>query len=206
MYIPRDYAFTDTDEIIAFMKRFPFGIVVSANGDAPVATHLPFHIDVRDSQVILSGHMAKPNTQSKTMENQTVMVIFSGPHAYISPSHYQKENSVPTWNYIAVHAYGKCCLIDDAAKSITILEQTIMQHEPGYVKQWHRLPEEYKSGLSKGITPFEISVSKLEAVQKLSQDKTSKEQANIIDTLHNSPCSNDNDIAEYMTRLLQKSF
>lgn len=205
MYIPKEYAFTDSEEIIAFMKRYPFGIVVSTGKDAPEATHLPFNVEVRDAQLVLSGHLSKANMQSQSMEGQTIMVIFSGPHAYISPRHYERENSVPTWNYIAVHAYGTCSIVTDHGKGITILEQTIMQYEPAYMHKWRKLPEEYKGGLYKGITPFEIMVTKLEAIQKLSQDKTTAEQANIIDTLHNSPRSTDNDIAEYMTRLLERS-
>lgn len=166
------------------MKRYPFAVIVSNGIDTPVATHLPFHIAVEGDQIVLTAHFAKANPQWKSLSD--VLVIFSGPHAYISPGNYEKEENVPTWNYIAVHAYGKAELVTDAEEGFAILEDMMQQSEPEYLAQWERLNEDYKQKLYKGIVPFRIHVTRLDAKEKLSQNKTTTERTNIIDWLSKS--------------------
>ncbi|WP_084523674.1 FMN-binding negative transcriptional regulator [Adhaeribacter aquaticus] len=116
MYIPNQFAVTDKAEIIEFMKRFSFATIITAKDGLPIATHLPVIVTTKDDNIILTSHMAKANEQWKDFENNKTLVIFSEPHAYISPKHYDKGLNVPTWNYIAVHAYGQGTLITDADK------------------------------------------------------------------------------------------
>lgn len=107
MYVPKINEVTDIHEIVDFMKRFSFAAIVSVQNNLPVATHLPFVVIVKNDTITLYSHFAKANPQWKNIEDDTVLVIFSEPHAYISPVHYDQFLSVPTWNYISVHVYGK---------------------------------------------------------------------------------------------------
>src|SRR3546814_4672540 len=99
--------FTDKNEIVDFMKRFSFATIITAKDSFPIATHLPFLVSVRGDNITLTSHFAKANEHWRDIQNNKVLVIFSEPHAYISPKHYDKELNVPTWNYISVHAYGQ---------------------------------------------------------------------------------------------------
>ena len=107
MYVPRYYAQEDRVKLFAFMHANSFGILFSHTGEEPMASHLPFMIDEKvGGQGLIYGHMAKANRQWRYADGQQVMVVFHGPHAYVSPTWYQEDNVVPTWDYVAVHAIG----------------------------------------------------------------------------------------------------
>ncbi|HVV56712.1 MAG TPA: FMN-binding negative transcriptional regulator, partial [Mucilaginibacter sp.] len=128
MYTPSFNAFTDRQQIIAFMKRYSFASIITTINDKPVATHLPFLVQEENGKLLLRSHFAKANPQWKEIENKTSLVIFSEPHAYISPSNYESAKVVPTWNYIAVHAYGKARILGDDEKP-ALLKHTIETFE-----------------------------------------------------------------------------
>lgn len=201
MYIPSFNKFEDKLEAIRFMQRYSFATIVSVKNGLPVATHLPFLVKQVDDKVILSSHFAKANPQSADIINTKALVIFTEPHAYISPKLYEKEESVPTWNYLAVHAYGKCVLLDGEENKATLLKETIKYYDAEYLKQWDSLPDKYKQNMMKGIVAFEIVVDDLQAKAKLSQNRTEKERENIINELDTAPNSTEKDIAEYMKSL-----
>jgi len=198
MYTPSFNKFEDRQEVISFMRRYSFGTVVSVANGLPVATHLPFLIDEKDGQIIISSHFAKANPQSLAIPDQDVLVIFMEPHAYISPKHYEKDANVPTWNYIAVHAYGKARLLETEHQHEQLLEHTINTFEESYYTQWMSLPQEYRSKMIKGINGFEITVTNLQAKSKLSQNRSETERDNIINTLSKSANTQEKDIAAYM--------
>src|SRR4051812_9022014 len=198
MYIPNLNLMTDKTEIVDFMQRFSFATIITVRDNYPIATHLPFVVTLRDDNIILTSHFAKANDQWKDIQNNKALVIFSEPHAYISPKHYDKELNVPTWNYIAVHAYGQATLITERNKVLNILENTIENYDNSYRQQWDNLPGDYKSGMIKGIVAFEIVVTDIQGKKKLSQNKTVNEQARIINTLSGSKYSNERMIADYM--------
>jgi transcriptional regulator len=198
MYIPNLNLMTDKTEIVEFMKRFSFATIITAKDNYPVATHLPFLVTHTDDDIILTSHFAKANEQWKDIENNNVLVIFSEPHAYISPENYDKVLEVPTWNYISVHSYGKAIVVTEQERVIDILERTIDNYDLSYRQQWDNLPHDYKSGMTKGIVAFEILVTDMQAKKKLSQNKTNNEQRKIIDTLSNSLDTNEKLIADYM--------
>ena len=200
MYIPKYYVGKDQKEAIAFMQRFNFGLITTSTNEAPVATHLPFVISERDDKIILSSHLAKANPHSDLLASNENLIVFSEPHAYISPSLYEKEQNVPTWNYIAVHAYGKARIIEEQKAVFLLLEEMMDFMEPAFKQQWQSLNSEYKSRLSKAIVGFEIEVSKLQFKKKLSQNKTEQEKENIINSLKTSPNSNEQHVAEYMKK------
>ncbi len=168
MYIPSTNAMPDRHEILDFMRRFGFATIISTKEGTPTATHLPFTVEDREGTLVLISHFARANDHWKHVENQTVLVIFSEPHAYISTKNYDRVLNVPTWNYIAVHAYGKVELIDDYAKTIEVLVKTIANYESSYQNQWDQFPEEYKVGMAKGIFAFEMTITDLQAKKKLS--------------------------------------
>jgi transcriptional regulator len=179
MYIPSFNRFEDRQEIIAFMQRYSFATIVTDVNGIPEATHLPFLIKEENDKLILRSHFAKANPQSAQVFGKTSLVIFTEPHAYISPTHYETEKVVPTWNYIAVHAYGKAVLIESMDQKAELLKHTIETFETAYFKQWESLPEDYRSRMMNGIVAFEIEVTDLQAKKKLSQNRSEIEKENI---------------------------
>src|SRR4051812_42328557 len=109
MYIPTYFREDDRDMLLAFMREYNFGVVVSMVDGVPFATHVPLTIDLRGDTVFLTGHVSKANQHTRAFAPESTtpsLIIFSGPHGYVSPSAYESRESVPTWNYIAVHAVG----------------------------------------------------------------------------------------------------
>ena len=198
MYIPKAFLTTDQSEIISFIKKYSFGTIITVDEGKPIATHLPFLVVEQDEKMFLKSHFASVNPQAKSLEGQEILVIFTEPHAYVSPKFYEKKQNVPTWNYLAVHIYGGAKIIEDEAGKLELLEKTIQNYEEEYLKQWNNLALDYKLKMLKGITAFEIEVSDIQAKKKLSQNKTVIEQQNIIKAFENSADSNENQIAEYM--------
>ena len=201
MYIPSFNKFEDQQKAIAFMQRYSFATIVSVKDGLPVATHLPFLVLQKDDKIIISSHFAKANPQAADAIDTKVLVIFTEPHAYISPTNYEKEQNVPTWNYLAVHAYGQCSLLDGEENKAALLKATIKYYDADYLKQWDALPDTYKQNMMKGIVAFEIVVDDLQAKAKLSQNRTEKEQENIINTLSTTENTAEKGIAEYMALL-----
>lgn len=200
MYIPKVNLVTDQKEIISFMQQFSFATLVTSEDNLPVATHLPLLVKIKDDKVLLVGHFAKANTQWQNIMANKVLVIFSEPHAYISPKNYDKELNVPTWNYISVHSYGWVKLITDKENVFEILAETIQNFEPEYKSKWDKFPEDYRLKMINGIVAFEIEISELQAKYKLSQNRTDKEKEKIINNLTKSKDTNEKLIADYMNK------
>ncbi len=198
MYVPSINKITDQEESIAFIQRFNFGTIINSQDDKPVATHLPFLLENTAEGVKLISHFARANPQWKLINSTPALVIFTEPHAYIAPKHYEKELNVPTWNYLAVHAYGQGRTISETLDVMEVLEKTISFYDKDYAGQWAGLPEDYKLNMAKGIVAFEVVVTELQGKKKLSQNKTATEQRNIISSLEKSSHSNEALVAEYM--------
>lgn len=199
MYIPKNYQTTDRAEIVAFMQRHSFASIITAKDQMPVATHLPFVVTVHDDNTVrLISHFARANPQWQQVAAHPVLVVFSEPHAYISPSHYDSKQSVPTWNYFAIHAYGQGRLLTEPAQTLSVLEATIATYEASYQQQWKQLPTEFKTNMARGIVAFEITVTELQAQKKMSQNKSAAEQQRIIHTLAASEDGAARELAHYM--------
>lgn len=201
MYTPKHFQLSDEQEAIDFMQRYSFATIVTATDNVPFATHLPFLVSKRDDKIVLSSHFAKANPQAAEIIGKDILVIFTEPHAYISPKHYEKETNVPTWNYIAVHAYGKAKILPEGEQTACLLEQMISNYEADYLTQWNNLPDEYKQRMMKGIVAFEIIVDDLQGKQKLSQNRTETERENITNALGKSTDTTEAEIGKYMSRL-----
>ena len=198
MYTPKPFQITDAGESIAFMQRYSFATLINTIDAVPVATHLPFIIKQEDNQIILSSHIALANSQSQQLLGNTSLVIFTEPHAYIAPKLYEKELNVPTWNYIAVHAYGEANVITEEAAQLHALEQMITFYDAGYVKQWETLPIDYKLKMSKGIVVFDIVVTDLQGKKKLSQNRSVTDFNSVANALIQSKDANEQTIGNYM--------
>jgi transcriptional regulator len=184
MYIPEFNRIRDNAVALGFMKANPFGILVCSTDTEPFATHIPILVREVEEQIVLRGHMAKANPHWQWMKpEQECLTIFHGAHAYISPSLYENSESVPTWNYAAVHVYGKPRLVFDPEPLLDILHDSIRMFDPSYMEQWSGLREEYRTRMLSHIVGFEIVAKKLEGKFKLSQNRTKTEQARVRDTL-----------------------
>jgi transcriptional regulator len=199
VYIPEFNRQEDRSTILAFMRANPFAILITTAEGVPFATHLPLLVDEAGNQIVVQGHMARANEHWKSMkDSEESLVIFHGPHAYISPSLYESRESVPTWNYAAVHVYGEPTLFSDEEGLRATLHRMIDTFESSYMAQWSELSEQYQSRMMKHIVGFEIKVKRLEAKFKLSQNRTKGEQARVIQCLNQSKDSNVSGVAELM--------
>ncbi|WP_282063130.1 FMN-binding negative transcriptional regulator [Bacillus pumilus] len=198
MHIPSFFQVKDMEEVKAFIQSHSFATVVTTTDGKPIATHIPVSfLQIEDSYVI-SGHMAIGNPQWKTLEeNEQVLVIFQGPHAYISSSWYEKE-AVPTWNYQAVHVYGKAKLLEksELVKELTTMLETYESHREQPVL-WHTLSDELLEKQMKGIVGFKIIIDEVQAAFKLSQNRHERDYAHIIEKLE---AENDVEMAEAMKK------
>lgn len=186
MYVPSKFRDDDRERQIAFMRQFSFALLVSSGEQGPNATHVPVTVRAGEEGLFVRGHLAKANPHWRLLGTGETLVVFSGPHAYVSPRHYDAWESVPTWNYLAVHAYGPARVIHDA-ENLELLEDLVEQHEPAYRERWQGLSDRYRSGMLGGIVGFEVRVARIEATAKLSQNKSEDEQERIAVSLAGSP-------------------
>lgn len=180
--------FKDNDAAIVldFMKQHSFALITAiATNNKPVATQLPFLIKERNGDLYLQAHIMRNTDHHKAFENNTnVLVVFTSPHCYVSASWYENKQQASTWNYQAVHATGTLSFLDDAAL-LNMLDELTAHYEnnPASPALYQHLPQDYVQRLSKAIVAFEVKVTSLEHVFKLSQNKDQKTYENIIEHL-----------------------
>lgn len=184
MYTPTIYKNENQDEIKQFLQENSFGILINQTEGKLCATHIPLELAIdKNRKEVLQGHIAKENPQWKGFEeNDTVLAIFSGPHSYISSSWYDHEN-VPTWNYLAVHVYGKIKIIEGEA-AINSLKKLVDKYEKNS-KNPIRVADLSSKTMRqvRGIVAFEIEITSMEATKKLSQNRDENNYKNIISEL-----------------------
>jgi transcriptional regulator len=186
VYIPEFNRVEDRAIALAFMQANPFAILIST-AEGPFATHLPLLAREVEGQLQLRGHVAKANPHWKSInQDHESLVIFHGPHAYISPSLYEISESVPTWNYAAVHVYGKGTVFTGAEQLNQFLQELITQFDSSYAARWPSLSEPYRRRMVQHIVGFEINATRVETKFKLSQNRTPAEQENVIQSLASS--------------------
>ncbi|TGL25142.1 FMN-binding negative transcriptional regulator [Leptospira bourretii] len=199
MYIPKDFQM-ETEFIYQSIEEYPFSVLVSGSENGLVATHLPLLLS--DDKQKLVGHFAKPNPQKESVSKE-VLCIFSGPHCYISPSWYETERAVPTWNFTAVHVKGILNIVDDPEKiqkSLVALVERFESKDSKY--QIESVDTNYIEGLKKGIVPFEIQITHIEGKQKLSQNHSVERRNLVISNLDLLPGENEKAIASLMRKNL----
>ncbi|MBW8351298.1 FMN-binding negative transcriptional regulator [Bacillus sp. IITD106] len=204
MYIPKYFKVTNADEIWDFVQNNSFGTIVTTDHGKPIATHLPLELHKIEDDFYITGHMAYANPQWKTFEaeNENVLVMYQGPHAYISSSWYKHEN-VPTWNYQSVHIYGTASIMSEQEleEDLILLLQKYERHRKN-AALWEYLSPKTKKQI-KGIVGFKIKVEEIQAAYKLSQNRNETDYINVIDKLKNEGDPKSKQMAELMEKRLK---
>jgi transcriptional regulator len=188
MYSPSYNRVEDRQEIVQFMRAHSFALLVTGTGGVLHASHLPALVDDSGGGLVLHMHMARANPQWREfLDDEEAMVVFSGPHAYVSPRWYDEAERVPTWNYAAVHAYGTVRLSTDRAAKRASQRRLVERHDPLWLPAFDALRAEYVDQMLDGIVTFDVAVRRLETRWKLSQNRGRREQERIAAELEKSP-------------------
>ncbi|HUZ18785.1 MAG TPA: FMN-binding negative transcriptional regulator [Spirochaetia bacterium] len=205
MYVPNHFRADDLSTIKGFITDNEFALVVSTQGGIPIASHLLVELQ-EDSQnnLFLNGHMARNNPQWKSFDpGSEVLTVFQGPHTYVSPMWYTIQ-AVPTWNYLAVHAYGHARIIDDRSELYQLLERLVDRHEAasGTVNRFllKDSPPDFIENMMNAVVGFQISVTKIEASFKLSQNRSADDYQRIIIELKKRADESSHAVADAMER------
>ena len=200
MYIPSSFAETDLATLHGFMVRHSFGMLVTQIDGAPFATHLPFLLDhSAGPQGTLLAHVARANPQRRMATGQTALAIFAGPHAYISPSWYEADDVVPTWNYTAVHAYGTIEVIDDRDQLEIIVAAMVREYEQSLPQPWTLGQRNaYLEKMLAQIVGLRLPITRLEGKWKLSQNQPIERREKVVRALRQQGGENAVGIADLM--------
>lgn len=202
MYIPKYFRIDDEEVIYDFIEKYGFATLFSQHEGEPCATHLPLTLNKGENA--LYGHFARPNKQWKDIENQQVLVVFQGPHCYISPSWYETMKAVPTWNYVSIHVYGKMEIVEDKQVIFDSLNDMVNKYESqDSPYNLNDVDSRFIEGMSKGIVAFKINITKIEAKAKLSQNHPVERQELIIKHLENTSNQDNLQVAVLMKKNLQ---
>lgn len=206
MYTPKFNQVADRAILIEAMRSYSFAILFGMQSApesvaTPVATHLPLVIKDEGEHGVIEGHFARANPHWQSLAGRETLVVFSGPHSYVSPTLYTDPLAVPTWNYIAVHAYGVMELVDDEPGKDALLKGLIAQNEPAYAEQWRELPEGFRRTLLGGIVGFRIPIARIEGKFKLSQNREPQERRNVHDA-QAAGTPDQRSLAAWMERLM----
>jgi transcriptional regulator len=185
MYLPAAFAEADLTRLHDFIEQYSFGVLVSQVDGPPFATHLPFLLDrAAGPHGTLVGHMARANPQWRDAAGQTALAIFSGPHAYVSPTWYEAENVVPTWNYAAVHAYGRVEVVEDKGALLEIVQRSVRVYEQAMPRPWSFDPAStFVERLLTQIVGFRIEVERIEGKFKLNQNHPAERRRKVVRAL-----------------------
>jgi transcriptional regulator len=186
MYSPGYNRVEDRAEVAAFMRANNFAVLVTGTGGTLHASHLPVRVLQEKEEIVLDLHMAKNNPQWQEFFDDEVMVVFSGPHAYVSPRWYEEKQRVPTWNYAAVHAYGVPAVVPDRQRKYESQRRLVAEMDPQWLPTFDALPPKYVDMMLEGIVNFEIPVTRLETRWKLSQNRGRREMELIAGQLEKS--------------------
>lgn len=207
MYTPRAFAVDDDARLHGLMRDCPFAVLVSRNGAALDATHLPFMVDAsRGPHGTLLAHMARANPHWKRFDGvQEATAIFTGPHAYVSPSWYADPHTVPTWNYAVVHAHGRPVIIDDPGRLRELLARLVDVHEAALEPAWTM--DQAGPGLERQIdhiVAFEIELTRLEGKYKLNQNRSDADRRGAANALAESHDPRQRAVAALMRKTMDR--
>jgi transcriptional regulator len=203
MYIPKHFEEKDLHEVAALVREFGFATLVSIVDGLPTATHIPLELVIdKEGNWKLHGHIARANPQWRNFADQPdVMAIFMGPHSYVSPSWYDHKN-VPTWNYKAVHLYGKASLIEGEALT-DMLRKLMQRYESAHAEKpliYDEVPKDILNADLRALVGLEIKIEKIESASKLSQNRNESSYDNIIGELKKMDAYDSKRIAEEMEK------
>ncbi|WP_141434416.1 FMN-binding negative transcriptional regulator [Bacillus sp. 03113] len=202
MYIPSHFQIENEEIQYDIIEKNSFATLFSQHNGLPFATHLPLILD-KDKKC-LYGHFARPNPQWKDIKDQNVLAIFHGPHCYISPSWYETNKAVPTWNYVSVHVYGQVEMIEADELMNTLRDMVLKYEEPNSSYKLDQIDSSFIEGMTKGIVGFKIRIEKIEGKAKLSQNHPIDRQERVIQKLEQSASEDARKIASCMKENLRK--
>ena len=204
MYTPKFNQVADRSLLFEAMRANAFAILIGPGGatgsGSLAATHLPLIVKDEGEHGVLEGHFARANHHWQGLNGHETLVIFPGPHSYVSPSLYTEELSVPTWNYIAIHAYGTLESIEEPDAKHALLKDLIASHEPAYAERWNGFPDGYRRTMLAGIVGFRIPIARIEGKFKLSQNRNETERNN-VHAAHAAGSPEQRALAAWMRRL-----
>jgi transcriptional regulator len=197
MYTPKNMTMLEDTDIATFIQENGFAVMVDKSLSS---SHLPFILEAEEGEKgTLYGHIAKANSQWKDLDGQDVLVVFSGPHAYISPTWYSAQPAVPTWNYAAVHCYGKVELLNPD-ETMACVNMLVAKYEPELLENKSLMPDDYQVRLSQAIVGFKLAITDIQAKEKLGQHRSAADQLGTHLGLSESSNSQDRLLAVYMTQ------
>ena len=197
MYIPKHFKEADNERLGQLIEDYSFGLLVTVNESRPCCSHLPFLFE--GDQLLF--HLAKVNPQVQQLEaSEEVLAVFGGPHAYVSPSWYE-TSGVPTWNYAAVHVYGKPTAIEDENRLRALVDSLTAHNEAGESEPWE---PNYDVSMLNGIVGFEIAISEIQGKFKMSQNRPPKDRVNVAEQLDAKGSDLSVETAKYMRNLEEK--
>jgi transcriptional regulator len=204
MYIPAAFAERDLVKLHDFIEQHSFGVLVSQVDGLPFATHLPFLLErLAGPHGTLVGHMARANPHWREAANQAALVIFSGPHAYISPTWYEAEQVVPTWNYTSVHACGRVQVFEDKSALLETVRETVRIYEQPMPRPWSFDPSStFVDRLLGQIVGFRIEIETINGKWKLNQNHPVERRKKVIQALRQRNNENANAVAAMIEAML----
>jgi transcriptional regulator len=200
MYVPTAFEEKDRGKLHDFIEAHSFGLLVSAPGGVPFATHLPLLLE-RDAgpHGCLVGHLARANPHWHGLDGQEVLAVFSGPHAYVSPTWYEADNVVPTWNYVAVHAYGTARLVEDPETLSGILAATVATYERPMPNPWSLdTGGDFFRKMARAVVGFRVEIRRLEGKWKLNQNHPPERRERVVRVLEQAEDPEAREIARLM--------
>ena len=206
MYSPKINRVSDRGILLEAMRAYSFATIFGPvsgepSGASAAATHLPLVVKDEGEHGLIEGHFAKANPHWQALAGRETLVVFAGPHSYVSPTLYVEELSVPTWNYIAVHATGTLSLVDDDPGKEALLAGLIAANEPSYIDGWRGLPEGFRRTMLAGIMGFRIPIARIEGKFKVSQNRSPQERGN-VHAAQSAGSPDEQALARWMERLL----
>jgi transcriptional regulator len=201
MYVPELFEVSDREAVFDLVDAYPFATALTAADGEILVSHLPVILARADAGWgTLRGHVARANAHRKRFDGETEsLLIFNGPHAYVSPSGYADGPAVPTWNYVVVHAYGRPRIVDDSVRKTAHLDDLVSRHEPGGGPL--DVPDAFRRSLEKGIVAFEMTIERLEAKFKLGQNKSAEDRAGTVAALSADGGENASALAAWTRRI-----
>ena len=204
MYVPDRFALSELSLQHEVIRAHAFGLLVTAGGDAPFATHLPFELEAGQGELgTLRGHFSRSNPHWRTLEQPVqALAVFAGPHAYVSPTWYPEGKRLPTWNYVTVHAYGTPRLIEPGSALEALLAGLVARFEgPEGWSEDEQSPD-FLEKMRRGVVGFEMPISRIEGKAKLGQNHSRSHREGALEGLRALGGDAHHDVADWMQRQL----
>ena len=206
MYVPGSFAVSDEKILESFIERYDFATLTSSSATGLVASHIPITVRRSAGKLALIGHVARANNQWRQFDgNVEALAIFHGPHAYVSPTWYATSPAVPTWNYAAVHVYGKPRAREERDFTAAALRDLVAKHEGSRAESWRTedLAGDLYEKLAKAIVAFEMPIDRIEGQFKLGQNRSPGDRAGMLAGLDAEKSADAGALAAFIREILK---